>query len=208
MRAEELVGRADEHVDAPVRDVDRPVRAVVDGVGPGQRARVVCELDDAPNVGERADCVGCDGERDDARAVGELPLEVVEIERRVVVDVDEADREVLVVGELEPRRHVRVVVELGDEDLVALAPVASGGARQRERERRHVRAEDRLLGTAAEELAGLQSRLGDERLGAAARLVRSADVGVRLPVVAGDGVDDLVGNLRAAGPVEEGQRLA
>ena len=109
---------------------------------------------------------------------------------------------------LEPRRHVRVVVELGDDDLVAFPPLASGGARQRERERRHVRAEDRLLGAGAEELAGRQPRLGHERLGAAARLVRPADVGVRLPVVAGDRVDHFVGHLCAAGAVEEGQRLS
>src|SRR5439155_19926603 len=51
-------------------------------------------------------------------------------------------------------------------------------------------------------------RLRDERLGAATRLVRPADVRVRLAVVARDGVDDLVGNLRAAGAVEEGERLA
>ena len=63
-------------------------------------------------------------------------------------------------------------------------------------------------GLAAEELAGRQSCLGHERLGAATRLVRPADVRVRLPEVPGDRVDDLVGNLRAAGPVEEGQRLA
>jgi hypothetical protein len=168
----------------------------------------MCELDDAPDVGEGADCVGCHRERDDARAFRKLPLEVFEIERGVVVDVHEADREILVVGELEPRRHVRVVVELGDENLIALPPVASGSARQCERERRHIRAEDRLLGTGAEKLAGRQSCLCHERLGAATRLVRSADVRVRLSEVLGDRVDDLVGNLRAAGPVEEGQRLA
>ena len=52
-----------------------------------------------------------------------LPLEVVEVEPRVVVDLDEADAKVEVVGELEPRRDVAVVVETRDEDLVAGASV-------------------------------------------------------------------------------------
>ena len=147
-----MYGEQIEHVDAPVRDVDRPVRPVVDGVGPRERAGVVRELDDAPDVRERADRVRRDRESDDARALAQLPLEVAEVERRVVVDVDEADLETLVVRQLEPGRHVRVVVEPGDDDLVAFAPLAAGGARERECERRHVRAEDRLLRSAAEEL--------------------------------------------------------
>ena len=43
---EVLVRRADQHVDAERRDVDRAVRRVVDGVGPGDRARLVGELGD------------------------------------------------------------------------------------------------------------------------------------------------------------------
>ena len=97
MRPEVLVRRADEDVDAPVRDVDRAVRAVVDGVGPGERAGVVCEFGDAADVGAGADGVGGNRERDDARAVREFPLEILEIERRVVLDLDEADDEALVV---------------------------------------------------------------------------------------------------------------
>ena len=159
VRAEELVRRADQHVDAPVRDVDRPVRPVVDGVGPGERAGVVRELDDPPDVRQRADRVRRDRERDDARALVQQPLQVVEVERRVVVDVDEVDGQTLVVRELEPRRHVRVVVELRDDDLVALAPGAAGRPRQRKGERRHVRAEDRLLRRAAQEVAGREPRL-------------------------------------------------
>ena len=59
--------------------------------------------------------------------LGQLPLEVGEVERRVVVQVDEADRQVEVVRELEPRRDVAVVVEPRDEDLVA-RPAGSGRA--------------------------------------------------------------------------------
>ena len=119
VRPEELVRRADQHVDAELRDVDRAVRAVVHGVGPRERACLVREVGDPADVGERPDRVRGDRERDDARPVGELRGEVVEVERRVFVDVDEADGQVEVVGELEPGRDVRVVVELRAEDLVA-----------------------------------------------------------------------------------------
>ena len=85
VRPVELVRRAEEDVDVPGRDVDRAVRAVVDGVGPGERADAVGELDDPPHVRRRADRVGRDRERDDARAVAELRGEVVVVEREVVV---------------------------------------------------------------------------------------------------------------------------
>ena len=55
--AEELVRRADENVDARCRHVDRPVRGVVHGVHPGERARLVRELGDPADVGDRADGV-------------------------------------------------------------------------------------------------------------------------------------------------------
>ena len=67
VRAEELVRRADEDVDVPGGDVDRPVRCEVDGVGPGEGAGVVRELDHAADVRCGSDAVRSDGERDDAR---------------------------------------------------------------------------------------------------------------------------------------------
>ena len=128
VRAEELVRRAEEHVDVPAGDVDRAVRPVVDGVGPGERAGAVGELDDACHVGRRPDRVRGDRERDHLRALGELRLEVVQVERQVVVHAGEADDDAEVLRELEPRRDVRVVVEPGADDLVARAR-ASGRAR-------------------------------------------------------------------------------
>ena len=119
VRPVELVRRAEEHVDVPGRDVDRAVRAVVDGVGPGERADAVGELDDPPHVGRGADGVGGDREGDDARAVAELRGEAVVVEREVVVDVDPADDDADVLLQREPRRDVAVVIELRHEHLVA-----------------------------------------------------------------------------------------
>ena len=83
---------------------------------------LVRELDDAPrrptSVPTAFDATG---KATTLCALGELALEVAEVERRVLVDVDEAHLEALVVRELEPGRHVRVVVEPRDDDLVSLA---------------------------------------------------------------------------------------
>ena len=78
-------------------------------------------------------------------------------------------------------------------------------ARQQEVERGHARAEGGLVGRAAEERPGLLVREVDQLDGADARLVRRADVRVVLAQVARDRVDHLVGALRPAGPVEEGE---
>ena len=81
--------------------------------------------------------------------------------------------------------------------------VPAGGAREREAERGHVRAEDGLLGRQPRKRAAVSRARCVERLGAAARLVRPADVRVRLAQVGGDRVDHLVRHLGAAGGVEE-----
>ena len=206
MRAEELVRRADQHVHVPGGDVDRPVRPVVHRVRPGQRARAVRELDDPAHVRRGAHRVGRDRERHDPRPLGELPLEVRVVEREIVVDLDEADDDAEVVGELEPGRDVRVVVELRHEHLVARAQRPREGAREEEVEGGHARAERDLLVRAAEEVPRPPARVRDELVGAVGRLVRRADVGVRLAQVAGDRVDHLVRALRAARAVEEGER--
>ena len=203
VRAEELIRRADEHVDAQVGHVDRPVGCVVHGVRPRESAGVMRELHDSLRVRQRSDRVRRKWKRDDARPVRELTLEIAVVERRVVCDVDEADLHVQVVCELEPRRDVAVVVELRDEDLVARPKGSADGARQREVERRHVRSEDRLVRLAAKERRRRQAGLRHERVAAAARAERPAEIRVRLAQVARDRVDDRVGDLRAPGPVEE-----
>ena len=147
VRAEELVGRADEDVDARCRHVDRPVGRVVDGVDPGERAGFVREVGDPPHVRDRADGVRGPRERDDLRLLRDLRLEIAVVERAVLLaQVGVAHDEVEVVGELEPGRDVRVVVEARDDDLVACGKVAAERSREREVERRHVLAEADLRG--------------------------------------------------------------
>ena len=79
---------------------------------------------------------------------------MVEIEAAFVVDARELHLEAAVVGELEPRRDVAVMVELRADDLVTLAPFARCGTRQGEVQRRHVRAEDDLVDRRVEKGCG------------------------------------------------------
>jgi putative ABC transport system ATP-binding protein len=119
------------------------------------------------------------------------------------VDLREPHDEAEIVRELEPGRDVAVVVEVRHDDLVAGFERPADGAREREVQRRHVRAEHDLFRRAAEECASGLPGLVDQRLRAAAGFVGAADVCVGLPQVRRDRVDHLVGNLRATGPVEE-----
>jgi hypothetical protein len=97
------------------------------------------------------------------------------------------------------------VVEPRHDHLVSLAPSTRGRAREREVQRRHVGAEDDLVGRAPEEGGAGQPRIGDEGVGASRCLEVAADVRVRLAHVRRDCVDHHVRDLRSAGPVEESE---
>ncbi len=129
--------------------------------------------------------------------------EVVEVEREVVVDVDEADDDADVLGEREPRRDVPVVVEARHQHLVAGLELACERAGEEEVERGHALPERDFAGAAAEERPGALVRGVDDGVRSPRRLVRRSDVGVVLAQVARDRVDHLVGALRAARAVEE-----
>ena len=134
---------------------------------------------------------------------GELGLEIGVVDLELVRQAGDVHDEAEIVRELEPRRDVRVVVERGDDDLVALAQRPPERAAQEEVQRGHALAERGLARRAAEERAGALVRQVDELGRSDARLVRRADVGVVLAQVARDRVDDLVRALRPSRPVEE-----
>ena len=142
-------------------------------------------------------------ERDHPRAVAELRLESVVVEREIVVDVDPADDDPEVFLERKPRRDVAVVVELRHEHLVAGFELPCECAGEQEVERGHALPERHLVTRAAEETPRLVVRQIDERRGVARGLVRRTDVRVVTPEIVGDGVDHLVGALCSSGTVEE-----
>ena len=126
--------------------VDGLVRGVVDGVDPRQRAGLARERADPDCVGNRADGVRGPCERDHARPLRELTLEVVEVVREVVPRRDGAHDQPSVGSELDPGRDAAVVVGRAHEDLVALGELAARDAAEGEVQRRHVLSEDDLVG--------------------------------------------------------------
>ena len=72
MRAEPLVGRAGQGVDAQLVQVQRPVRGGVHGVDVAAGAGLMDEADDGGDVGRGPHRVAGRGHRDPARAVAEL----------------------------------------------------------------------------------------------------------------------------------------
>ena len=205
VRPEELVRRAEENVHVPARGVDRAVRAVVDGVRPRERADSVREVDDPRHIRRRADRIGGDREGDHARPAGELRLEVVDVQREVVVHARKTNDDAEVLREREPRRDVGIMVEPGADDLVSVPQRSPERASEQEVERRHALPEGDLARLALQEAAGGGVRALDQLDGVQARLVRRADVRVVLAQVARDRVDHLVRALRPAWSVEEGE---
>ena len=208
VRAAPLVGRAEQDVRADRAHVDRLVRRVVDRVDPGERARLVRQGADARGVGHYTHRVRGPGERHHAGALGELPLEIVVVERQVVEQVDLPYLEAEVRAELHPGRHAAVVVEAGHDDLIAALQVARERPGEREVERRHVRPEHDLARVAAEPVARGRLGRGEDLLDPPAGLIRSAEVAARLAQRGGHRDPDLVGHLRAARGVEEAEAEA
>ncbi len=207
VRAEELVRRAEEHVAAELRHVDRPVRCVVDRVDPGERARLVGELDDLGGLGDRADGVrGAAGTpppscaRRSARAAGRdrsgsrrrAPRTCTTMPRSCAISSHGemfASWSSRVTTTSSPAVHSRDAVRLRGEV-----------------ERRHVRAEAHLVGRArrgttlpprAPRRSPRPSRPSSGRPRRSSR--SSAEV-------AGDRLDHRVGNLRARRAVEVRER--
>ena len=109
---------------------------------------------------------------------------------------------------LQPRRHVGVVVEARDYDLVAWLEFAANGAGHRIGQRGHVLTEDDFIGAAVQEVGHGTARFGDHGVGVAAGGVGSARVGVVAAKIVGDGVEHALRDLRSTRAVEKGGRMA
>ena len=118
------------------------------------------------------------------------------------------DREVPVARDQQPGRDVGIVVDLGDDDLVARVERPRQGVREQEVDRGRVRAEHDLLFGAAEEVGRGQMRVDEQLVGSGGGHERAADVRVGAHEVVGDCASDGVGRLGAAGTVQVHDRNA
>jgi hypothetical protein len=126
----------------------------------------------------RADGVGGEREGDELRAIGQLRIERVEVQRDVVLtNIHPSDGGAGVARREQPGPDVRVVVQPGHDDLVPRSPRPSERARQMQQQRRCVLAEEHLARVAAEEVGPRPAGVGDQRVDLLAR--REHAVGVR-----------------------------
>ena len=204
MRPEELVRRAQQDVAAEVRDLDVAVRRVVNRVDPGEGADRVRDLDDLRRRSDRPDGVRRQREGHDLGPLGDERAQVLEVDPALRVEVGELHDDALVVGDLEPRRDVGVVVELRRDHLVACSPVARGGPGEREVERRHVLPEGDLVRPHAEQVGCCGARRCDHVIGDHRGDEPAAGVRVRREHVARHRLEHGVRHLRPCGAVEVG----
>jgi hypothetical protein len=114
---------------------------------------------DPRRVGDGANRVRGEREGNHPRALADQLLEGVLVERHVaLVDGRRAHDQIVIPRHQQPGRHVRVVVELGDDDLVAGLQRACDRMGELEVERGHVRPEGDPLGRGAREVGGGRPR--------------------------------------------------
>ena len=204
MWAEELVGRTDEEVGAEPVQVEEAVLREMDPVDRDDGADRLGARHQVGSRWDRPDRIGRECERDELRPWRERLLERTDVDRDVVlVHVHPSHGRAGVGGRQHPRAHVRVVIQLRHDDLVA------GLERPRERpghvqeEGRRVGTEDDLARVRAGEVGGRAARLRDDDVRLLARGERPVRVAHPSPVVGRHRFDHRVGDLGATGGVRE-----
>src|SRR5579875_1816039 len=114
----ELVGRAQQYVGVERLHVDGKVGRVLHRVDPEDGPRVADEPGHLGNVHRGPDGVRGEREGDHLGPRPEKALEVSQVEGRVAAHIHLVHDEVTVPRQLQPGRHVGVVVEPRDQDLV------------------------------------------------------------------------------------------
>ncbi len=209
VRAGPLVGAGRVEVGPEGADVDRRVRGGVHTVDVGQRADGVGAGGDRRDVGPRAEDVARRRDRDQPGPLRQQPavLRDGQLPRRYV-DFGPPHPGFGPGGGLNPRAHVRVVIQAGDHDLVARPPRVRQGGGQPVGERGHVRAEDDAVRAAAHEVGDGPATAGHDGAGPLAGREGPARVADSGPDRGGDGVDDGLGHLRSGGAVQVGVSVA
>ena len=164
VRPVELVRRAHQQIAADRADVHQRVRRVVDRVDEAERAGVVREPGGGGHVGDRAEGIRRGADRQELRPRREGAFERVPLQLAGRgVHRHRADRQAAIPRDGAPRIDVAVMIQLGDDHLVARLPLARQGPAQVERQRRHVRAEGHLAGRRVEKICQRTARVRDAR---------------------------------------------
>ena len=157
---------------------------------------------------DRADRIGCIPERHQLWLARQRPLKVVQLQGAVLhVEVDPGDLAAAVLRRQQPRGDVGIVVQPGDDDLIAGVERPREGAGQAQRERGHVGAEDDLFAARGVEHVGHGLvRLVQHSIRITAGLEGAFVIRVALHQVFLNPLGGPAGDLRAAGVVEKDSR--
>ena len=208
VRAVELVGRAGQEVGAERGHVHEGVRGVVHGV---HEARARPRRARGPRRGaRRSSCRGRSRPRRSRAGASSCRARASRSSMsscaRLGAEPDGPDREAALLRELARHGvHVRVVVELGDDDLVARRPSARPSARARWKVSVVMLAPKAIsYGRPPRKSAERFARGRERRVRLVARRVGPVRIGVVVQQVVRHRVDDRLRHLRAAGSVEVG----
>ena len=205
MRAIHLIKGEIVGVDAEFADVRQAVRREGDAVDEGQGAGAVGEVGELAHRVDAADDVRAVRERDELRSRAEQRLEVAALELRCLgIDLPFAHHDA-VVREAGIGPDVRLVVLVGDDDLVAGLQAPPQRLRQHERVLRGRGPEVELVRADIE--PGGQARLRGVHLlaGAGRGGERVVGLDLGLPVVALEPGDRLAGRVGTARILEMGE---
>ena len=107
-----------------------------------------------------------------------------------------------------PGRDIRVMIQAAHQQLVPALQLSAQGATQGKGQRRHVGAEDHLVGCAIEEVRHRGARIGNHPIGALAGEECTPGVRVACGEVIGNRVNHALRHLGTARSIEERGRLA
>ncbi len=146
MGPEELVRGADEEVGTDPVKVEEAVLGEMHAVHRDESTHVLRARHQIPRRRDRADGIGCEGERDEPGPWGEGGGEGVHVDRDVfLANVHPSDGGAGVGCRHHPRADVRVVIQPGHDDLVAALERFRERPGHVEEESRRIRAEDDLV---------------------------------------------------------------
>ncbi len=175
----------------------------MNGIDKHHRAGVVREFCDLGNGIDGADSVRSVTDSDEFRFCVDLSFQIIEIERAVgFADIDLPDDDAFFFKSA-PWGDVGIMIQRGYHNFVASRQPTTDRTGQRERDGGHVLPEDDFVGVAVEKISHRAARGGDGRVVSTAGGESAAGVGIGAEKIILHRIDDLLGNLRARGPVEK-----
>ena len=191
MRAEELVGGANEKVTAQVLHIDGAMRRIVHSIHIDPGFHIVRQLGHTSHMVDRTHRVRCVSQGNDPGPRGDGRLQICHIEGAVSgVEIDKADDGAAFL-QRQPGRDVGIVIETGDDNLVARRECPTDSPAHGEGQAGHVGAKNDLfrpigIHQVGDGPAGLHEGL----VGPPAVEEGTVEVAVRLNEVPRHGLDD------------------